>query len=159
MANIIYMKITGKKLGLISALSSSSESIGSKMQQNHIDEILVYSIDHELTYHDNVMHHPISITKPLDRSSPLLAQAIAEGDIMECEINFYRTAIQGGYEHYYSISLNNAKLMSISSHFPNSLTHNDQQPYEQLTMIYECIGWKHIAASSFAYSFWENRPV
>lgn len=156
MSNIIYMKITGKKLGLISAQSSSQESIGNKMQNGHADQIYVYSLDHELTYNNNVMHHPISIIKPIDKSSPLLAQAISDGEILKCTIDFYRTSINGQLEYYYSIILENAKISSISSHYPNSLTHNDQQPYEQVSFTYENIKWEHIICKTYAYSFWKT---
>lgn len=48
MADIIYLTLNGNKQGLISAGCSTYDSIGNRYQQNHTDEILVYSTDYEL---------------------------------------------------------------------------------------------------------------
>lgn len=48
MADIIYLTLKGSKQGLISAGCSSYDSIGNKYQENHIDEMLVYSTTYDL---------------------------------------------------------------------------------------------------------------
>lgn len=48
MAEIIYLTLKGSKQGLISAGCSSYDSIGNKYQENHLDEILVYSTTYDL---------------------------------------------------------------------------------------------------------------
>lgn len=156
MANIIYLKIQGKNQGLISAGCSSFDSVGNKYQANHQDQILVYSVDHELSYRQNVAHHPVVITKGIDKSSPLLNNAITTGELLDCELNFYRISVSGGIEPYYLIKLQNAKLQYISIHYPNSLTDDEQQPFEQLHLSYETISWKHIKANTYAYAFWDD---
>ncbi|MER1928567.1 type VI secretion system tube protein TssD, partial [Proteus mirabilis] len=47
MADIIYLTLNGNKQGLISAGCSSYDSIGNRYQNNHSDEILVYSTDYD----------------------------------------------------------------------------------------------------------------
>lgn len=48
MADIIYLTLNGNKQGLISAGCSSYDSIGNRYQNNHSDEILVYSTDYDV---------------------------------------------------------------------------------------------------------------
>ncbi len=81
MANHGYMTITGKAKGLISAGCSSQMSIGNKCQYGHEDEIMVLSFTHDMANIENsrhATHRPILITKNIDKSSPLLARALAE---------------------------------------------------------------------------------
>jgi len=80
MANHSYMTINGKKMGLISAGCSTQDSIGNKCQIGHTDQILVLALNHAMSTVSNVshaVHNPLVIHKHLDKSSPLLAQAMA----------------------------------------------------------------------------------
>ncbi|RAX09417.1 hypothetical protein CKY10_11850 [Photorhabdus sp. HUG-39] len=54
--------------------------MGYKYQTGHENEIYVYSFDHDISREQNVNHTPISITKPIDKSSPLLGIAISENE-------------------------------------------------------------------------------
>lgn len=88
-----YMTITGKTQGLISAGCSTPDSVGNKYQSAHTDEIMVLSYSHNLANIDNTRratHAPIIVTKNVDKSSPLLAQALATREEINCTINFYR---------------------------------------------------------------------
>ncbi len=58
MADIIYLTLNGNKQGLISAGCSSYDSIGNRYQNNHSDEILVYSTDYDISRHQNISHAP-----------------------------------------------------------------------------------------------------
>ncbi|ETS32425.1 type VI secretion system effector, Hcp1 family [Photorhabdus khanii NC19] len=80
MSNLIYATIKGKNQGLISAGCSTFDSIGNKYQENHRDQILVYSATHSLTRVQHVSHHPFNIIKPIDKSSPLLGLAISNNE-------------------------------------------------------------------------------
>jgi Type VI secretion system effector, Hcp len=79
MANPAYMTITGRIQGLISAGCSTEESIGSKYQSDHTDEIMVRSCTHNMANLDNnktVTHSPIILSKYIDKASPLLAACV-----------------------------------------------------------------------------------
>ncbi len=60
-ANIIYLKLNGKKQGLISRACSSIDSIGNKYQNKHIDEILIYELSTSLYRDQNTSFQPIDI--------------------------------------------------------------------------------------------------
>lgn len=152
MANSIYLTITGNKQGLISKGCSTYESIGNKYQHGHEDQIFIYSFDHDIHRSQNVSHSPVTMSKPIDKSSPLLGVSISNNEILECNLVFYRTGASGNQEKYYTIKLTKASIKNISAHYPNSLTHSDAQPYESITIDYESISWNHIMAGTSGYS-------
>lgn len=91
MANHGYMTITGKAQGLISTGCSTQDSIGNKCQAAHTDEIMVLSYSHNMANIGNInkpTHNPIIITKNVDKSSPLLAQALSSREEINCTISF-----------------------------------------------------------------------
>jgi len=91
MASHGYMTITGKAQGLISAGCSTQDSIGNKCQAGHTDEIMVLSYTHNMANIGNISkptHAPILITKNIDKSSPLLAQALSSREEINCTISF-----------------------------------------------------------------------
>ena len=79
MANISYLSLSGETQGLISAGCSTLDSVGNKAQPEHKDQIMVYALMHSISRSQNVNHHELIITKPVDKSSPLLAKALREG--------------------------------------------------------------------------------
>ncbi|MBC8954920.1 Hcp family type VI secretion system effector [Xenorhabdus sp. PB62.4] len=157
MANIIYLKMMGNKQGLISSGCSTVDSIGNKFQKGHEDEILVNELSSNLSMHQNVNFQPIDIRKPIDKSSPLLSQALTSNEILTCEFFFYRTAMSGGLELYYKVKLTEASLVNINFFCPNSVTHNDAQPEESLSIKFKSITWEHVTAGTSSYSIWDER--
>lgn len=83
MASHSYMKITGKRQGIISAGCSGQGSIGNKCQFGHLNEIMVQAYSHDMVAGNDGSatggrgkHMPVMITKAIDKSSPLLASAL-----------------------------------------------------------------------------------
>ncbi|MGG4610736.1 Hcp family type VI secretion system effector [Providencia sp. Me31A] len=156
MANQIYLVIKGKKQGLISAGCSSYDSIGNKYQEDHENEIFVYSTNYSMSRHQNVSHSPFSFTKLDDKSTPLLMNSINNNELLDCEFSFYRTDRSGKLIVYKTIKLTNASIVSISNHHPNALDNNDAQAYETVSMKYESITCEHKAANTSSYSITQN---
>lgn len=100
MADIIYLTLNGNKQGLISAGCSSYDSIGNRYQNNHSDEILVYSTDYDISRHQNISHAPFVFEKADDKSSALLLSSITNNEILECDFKYYRIDKNGGLLHY-----------------------------------------------------------
>lgn len=74
MANPVYLTLNGELQGLISSGCSSMPSIGNKAQIAHQDQIMVMSLSHGLSRAQNVNHQELTITKPVDKSSPFWAR-------------------------------------------------------------------------------------
>lgn len=157
MANIIYLSVTGNKQGLISRGASTIDSIGNKYQAGHEDEILVFEVSSGISMGQNVNFQPLDIRKPIDKSSPLLAQALTNNEILTCDFSFYRTGMNGSMELYYKIKLTGAAIVSLNCFYPNSVTHNDSQPEESLSIRFKSITWEHVMAGTSSYSIWDDR--
>lgn len=105
MADIIYLTLNGNKQGLISAGCSSYDSIGNRYQNNHSDEILVYSTDYDISRHQNISHAPFVFEKADDKSSALLLSSITNNEILECDFKYYRIDKNGGLFVLFCFSL------------------------------------------------------
>lgn len=152
-----YMTITGKQQGLISAGCSTQDSIGNKCQAGHTDEIMVLSLSHRLMNSGNVMHathYPVLITKNVDKASPLLGQALANREEIECVIDLYRTSAQGGVQKYYTLKLKGGQLADLMFDVPHAVLQNETEATEQIAMRYQSITWTHHLAGTSGYSLW-----
>jgi type VI secretion system Hcp family effector len=157
MANHGYMTITGKAQGLISRGCSSQESIGNKCQDGHQDEIMVLSFSHTMSNFGNVTHtthQPIVLTKNIDKSSPLLAQAIAQREVVNCKIDFYRISSTGGQEKFYTIEITDGLIADLTVDMPHSVLQNDVAPQERVAIRYRDIYWTHHVAKTTGDSTW-----
>ena len=155
MANHSYMRITGKESGLISAGCSTPASIGNLCQTGHTDQILVLALNHAMTSVSNMsdaVHNPLVINKLLDKSSPLLANAMARREELECEIDLYRTA-DATHQKYYTLKLEGARIVGLTLDIPNVLMFNDALPMEQVVLRYNTIIWTHHIARTDGYAF------
>lgn len=159
MANLIYLTLNGQTQGLISAGCSSLDSIGNKAQIAHLDQIMVYELSHMLHRQQNVNHQPLIVTKPVDKSSPLLGKAISENEILICDFDIYRTNKFGINEQYYKMKLTGARISDIHLMFPHTLINNNSQPQERISFSYETITWEHNSAGTSAYSLWQDRVL
>ena len=157
MANPGYMTITGKAQGLISAGCSTPDSIGNKYQSDHTDEIMVLAYQHNMANIGNInkpTHSPIIITKAIDKSSPLLAQALSSREEINCTICFYRVSSFGLQEKFYSVSINGGIIADLTSEMPHVVLHGDAEPEEQLAIRYREITWTHHLAGTTSHSSW-----
>lgn len=156
MSNIIYLSMTGEKQGLISSGCSSMDSLGNKFQIIHKDEIMVYELSNTVSRENNVAIQPVEIRKPIDKATPLLAQALGENEKLECVFSFYRTASYGGNEFYFKMTLKDAVISSINFFYPNAINSNETQPYESLTFKFSSIAWEHVTARTSSSLLWKD---
>ncbi|WP_038897561.1 type VI secretion system tube protein TssD, partial [Yersinia pestis] len=67
--------------------------------------IYVYGFDHNIARAQNVAHQPIIITKPIDKSSPLLGMSISNNEKLQIVLYMYRINSSGSLEVFYTIKL------------------------------------------------------
>jgi type VI secretion system secreted protein Hcp len=99
---------------------------GSCDQEGHKDEILVQAFisDFEIPKSPQTglptgraAPKPLMITKEVDKSTPLLYQALAKGEQLKTvTFNFFRINAQGKEEKYYTVKLERAIVVQIRSH-------------------------------------------
>ncbi|WNW13780.1 Hcp family type VI secretion system effector [Pseudomonas sp. DTU_2021_1001937_2_SI_NGA_ILE_001] len=158
MANCGYMTITGEQQGLISAGCSTPQSLGNKCQPMHADKILILAFTHNMANLDDARHathRPVFITKPVDKSSPLLSQALANQERVECLIEFYRTSAQGTQEKFYTVELRGGQVRELTQDMPHVVVQNDGEAQEHLALSYRDIIWTHHSAGTTGYASWD----
>lgn len=94
------------------------------------------------------VHMPITILKELDRTSPMLYQALSEGELLtKVVIDWYRIDSAGMEELYYRQSLKNAQITAIEFIVENEtdLANSKIGHMEKVSLIYDSISWSHEA--------------
>lgn len=144
MSDIIYLKIVGERQGMISEGCGSEPSVGNRYQTGHENEIFVFSLQALLSSTvDGVNHHGIRFCKPIDKSSPLFAQAINNNERCSLDFSFYRINRWGRWEKYYHIEVRGAGITTYSMH-----SQTEGIPEEFITIHYDYIRSKHLIANT-----------
>jgi type VI secretion system secreted protein Hcp len=90
-------------------------------------------------------HAPIRITKRIDRSSPLLHQALCNNEDLEVTIKFYRPNPDGDgtTEQFYTIWLRQARISSIKTVLPNTIAESTASApaMEEVSFVFGTINW------------------
>ncbi len=160
MATEIYVRIENVDGEVLTEDSCTRESIGAYEKVDHDEEAYVLSFDHEVTLPTDdrsgqvtgaPRHKYLTIKKFVDRCSPLLAGHLVNPSDLEVEFNFYRQG-EGGQEHFYTITLEGAKIVNVQTVSPNVLDPNNDREVlsEIVTFTYGKIDWEHEICSTSA---------
>jgi type VI secretion system secreted protein Hcp len=140
-----HMITEGETQGLISQ--------GACEMQGREDTILCQELKHEVYIpHDlqsglptsKRVHKELVVTKVFDKSSPKLYQALTSGERMQSiTLQFYRIDPTGVEEHYFTIKLTNAIIVSIRPWIPNALDVSKEgfTHMEDVSFTYRDIIW------------------
>lgn len=121
MALVAHMTIKGKVQGDITK--------GCSRLKGREDTVEVYEFSHTIDIPKDKQsgriigqrfHSPVEITKELDKSSPLLANALTTAEALDIKIQFYRFAPDGSgkQEQFYTVELEEAQLISYKAELP-----------------------------------------
>jgi type VI secretion system Hcp family effector len=148
MSHLIYLTLEGDIQGQISSGCSSQASVGNRYQQDHEDEIFVFSLAQEAGGVGGRLHHcGLQFCKLLDKSSPLLSNAINNNERLKMTFTIYRINRYGHMEKYYLIELRGATIRSIQLH-----SKMNDMGYEYISVDYDYILSRHlIAGTEFDY--------
>lgn len=139
-----YLEITGSQQGPIQ---------GSSVRRGREDYIEVFRFDHCVEIpmgadqgvgSGQALHRPISILKEVDRSTPKLYQALCQHEKLdEVRLYWYRYTAAGREELYYSIRLENARVLRIQPWTPDITDERQEQLrfMERVEFGYERIVW------------------
>ncbi|QKJ49172.1 type VI secretion system tube protein TssD [Proteus columbae] len=83
--------------------------------------------------------------------------AISNNEEFDCIFDLYRTEDNGCLTLYFQIKITKATISNIDMICPNSLTHNECQPQEIISLKYESISWQYFLAGTSGYSIWNER--
>jgi type VI secretion system secreted protein Hcp len=91
-------------------------------------------------------HRPMMIEKEIDRSSPLLYQSIVRGQTLRSAVlRWYRTSEAGIEENYFTMSMKDVKVASISPKLMNIKEHQHahRNHFEIVEFRYGEITWNY----------------
>lgn len=153
-----YMKLTGERQGEIK---------GSVTQAGREDSIMVIAVNHEVISPRDAasglptgkrQHRPLTITKEVDKSSPLLMQALVNNEnIVELEVRFWRPSKSGQEQQFYTIQLRDASIAGIrfemlNNKYPENMQHKER---EHVSFCYQKIIWAFEDGGLTAEDDWE----
>lgn len=139
------LRITGEVQGEIegSFEHDDSERDGTILVQA-FDHVVEIPTDSRGVASGRRTHAPITITKEIDRSTPMLYQALCTGELLtEVQLDWYRIDGSGDDELYFSMLMENAMITRIHPWVPNVLDQSNAQMkhMEDLSIAYESIIW------------------
>ena len=164
MALNAYLKLKGKKQGDIK---------GSVTQKGREGMIMVIAVNHEIVSPRDAasglatgrrQHKPFIITKEIDKSTPLLYNALVSNETLSTfELKFFKPQVNGssgvGAEmNHYTVKLTNATIASL-----DSVMHNNKNAdlmnlplMETIAFTYQKIEWIWNDGGITATDDWEN---
>jgi type VI secretion system secreted protein Hcp len=167
MALNAYLKLKGQKQGDIN---------GSVTQKGRENSIMVIAVSHEIISPRDPasglptgkrMHKPIVITKELDKSSPLLYNALVNNEnIPTWKLQFWTPQLKAAqgvgteFQHY-TIELLNANIASIAFRMLNNKNPDLMRyaEYEEIAFTYQKITWTWTEGGITASDDWESPNV
>ncbi len=138
----------------ISKGASSKDAIGNILYvKGYEDQIHVLECSHGThtkldseTNNLHTVHNPLTITKNVDKTSPLLMNELSAGmNLGKVIIDFYRNTMTSGLEHYYYITLHDTILTGAKLF---SDEHGDAK--EKISFSFKDIEQGHTMASTYA---------
>ncbi|HRI72387.1 MAG TPA: Hcp family type VI secretion system effector [Polyangium sp.] len=164
MALNAYLTLTGQKQGKIN---------GSVTQAKRVDSIMVIAVSHEIISPRDPasglptgkrMHKPFVITKELDKSSPLLYNALVHNEnITEWKLDHYTPQVKaaqgmGTETNHFTIKLINANIASINFRMANNRNPDlmKYSEYEEVAFTYQKIIWTWNEGGISGEDDWED---
>ncbi len=153
-----WLTITGEEE--VAEDASGEDSISGMSVAQHEGEIQVLGIEQNVYLPtDTQSGQPtgsavsdgLTVVKLFDKSSPLLLEAMTKGTVFEsAELKYFRTATEGGEEHYFTQELEKVVISDIQSYMPNCLDPKNKNftHMEKVTLQYSSSTWTHEIAGT-----------
>jgi len=147
---------------------TQSDIKGSCTQAGREDSMEIYGWSHEVISPRDAasglptgkrQHKPITITKAVDKASPLLTNVLVNNEnITEWHLKCWRPSKTGSEEQFYTIDLVNgnisgARTEQLNNKYPENMTHEIR---EHISFTYQKITWTWVDGGVTAEDDWET---
>jgi type VI secretion system secreted protein Hcp len=143
METAAYLKVTGSEQGDIrgGSIRRGREGLIELVDFRH--QVAIPQTNKEIPRLSAVVHEPLEIVKEIDCSTPKLYRAMVRRESLETiAIEWYRYSPLGQEELYFSITLFNARIVSIDSFMPEGQGYAEHVRFiEKVRLSYERILW------------------
>jgi len=137
------LTIIGESQGAIDGASEITDREGTILVQA-VDHCVEIPTDSRGISSGRRVHRPLVVTKEIDKSSPMLYQALCTGErLSEVTLDWFRIDETGTEELYYSVYLQNALISRVKPWMPNAMdvAKSGFRHMEDVSFIYEKIRW------------------
>src|SRR5690606_27742339 len=139
---------------------------GSVTQAGREDSIMVIGFNHEVVSPRDAasglptgkrQHKPLTITKELDKSTPLLMNVLVNNEnVTDWALKFWQPSATGQEVQYYTIELRNANIAGIraemlNNKYPENMQHKER---EHVSFTYQKIIWTWVDGGITAEDDW-----
>ncbi len=158
-----YVKIVGQKQGFIHG-GATKKGVEDLIEVNTFEHSIVSPRDAASGLPTGKRQHsPIVIVKEIDKSTPLIYQALVTNEnLPTVEFKFWKLDDTGKETQYFTIKLTNANIASVEQLNQNSDTRpdlNNFAEYEQVAFTYQKIEWTWVDGGITAMDDWETPVV
>lgn len=165
-----YISINGVTQGAITSGASTSDSVGNVFVEGHEDEILIQEVLHQVTVPTDPqsgqpsgprVHKPFIFTSAMNKATPLMYQALAAGEMLDCVmVRWFRTSTEGKQEHFFSTIFEDATIVDIETVLPHAqvASNKDFTQLVKVSLAYRKITWTHEASGTEGSDDW-RKPI
>lgn len=108
-------------------------------------------------------YKPLMIRKRIDKSSPLLAKALCENQVIDATFKFYRPRPggDGTTENFYNVAIKKGRLASLKQVSPDCLAPalsplSDAPPLEEVGFVFHSIEWTYLDGGIQHEDTWDS---
>ncbi len=106
-------------------------------------------------------YEPIRFTKRIDKSSPLLAKALCNNEVIEGSFKFYRPAPSGDgtTQHFFTVEFSEGRISQVIRRSPNVIdpAHAEAPPTEEVAFVFGRIVWRYEDGGIEHVDHWSQR--
>lgn len=106
-------------------------------------------------------YEPVRIVKRIDKSSPLLAKALCNNEVIEATFKFYRPnpAGDGTTEQHFTVEIQESRIASITRVSPDVIdpASANAPPTEEVTFVFGYIRWSYEPDGIEHVDHWSQR--
>jgi type VI secretion system secreted protein Hcp len=154
-----YLSVTAERQGQLR---------GSVTQKGREGKILVIAMQHEIVAPRDPqsglptgkrIHKPLTVTKEIDRASPLLYNVLCTNEnLVEARVELWTWSPTGQEKQHYTVRLTNANIAGITFKVPNIKNPKLARlaGYEEIAFTYQKIEWIWTEGGITATDDWET---
>jgi len=105
-------------------------------------------------------YEPIRILKRIDKSSPLLAKALCNNEVIKGTFKFFRPnpAGDGTTEQFFTIEIDEGRIASITRRVPNCIdpASSAEPPTEEVCFVFHTITWTYESTGAMHTDNWRE---
>jgi len=106
-------------------------------------------------------YEPIRIVKRIDKSSPLIAKALCNNEVIEGTFKFFRPnpAGDGTTEHFFTVEIEEGRVGSVTRISPDTIdpASSNAPPTEEVSFVFGKIGWTFEPGGQSHIDHWSQR--